>query len=642
MNLRSSFSARSAVVALCVLSLPLSTFAQDSSKDEKANPIIVSASRLETRASDVASSVTVIDSEEIQKGQYTTVLQALRKVPGLDLVQSGGAGGNVAAFLRGANSEHTLVLLDGIELNNPASPSRAYNLANLTLENVDRIEIIRGPQSMLYGSDAMGGVINIITKRAEQGASVRVSSEAGAYNTFNQVAQVAYGSDRVESTTGVTRQDVGNISAAAARDGNSEHDRYENTSLTNTTKLRVSDNTETSATTRYTRSHSNLDNTGGVGGDDPNRNLFNEEFFTRGEVVGHHLAKTLTTAAWVSYGHHYLKDYNDPDQQSADLLRSSYGGDLFDIGGKAVWSPRRYFSAVVGGETQRERADSSYSSDGAWGPYNDELYGAAARTNSIYAESKVSYEDTAFLDSGIRYDSHSIFGDRTTFRIAPAVLVGSSTKLRGSVGTGFKAPSLVQLYSSYGNPELAAERNVGWDVGVDQQLFSKMATASLTYFRTSFENLISFNPSTFILENIAQAKTQGLESAVTVDFTERLSARVSYTYTDTVDDNSGEALLRRPKNKGSVGLTYRPTDRCTTALTWRGYSSRFDNDYSGGMPQRISLSGYGLVDVSASYDLSPKTRLFTRIENLFDQEYQEVYGFGTMGAAAYAGVSVTY
>lgn len=642
MNLRSSFSARSAVVALCVLSLPLSTFAQDSSKDEKANPIIVSASRLETRASDVASAVTVIDSEEIQKGQYTTVLQALRKVPGLDLVQTGGAGGNVAAFLRGANSEHTLVLLDGIELNNPASPSRAYNLANLTLENVERIEIIRGPQSMLYGSDAMGGVINIITKRAEQGASVRVSSEAGAYNTFNQVAQVAYGSDRVESTTGVTRQDVGNISAAAARDGNSEHDRYENTSLTNTTKLRVSDNTETSATTRYTRSHSNLDNTGGVGGDDPNRNLFNEEFFTRGEVVGHHLAKTLTTAAWVSYGHHYLKDYNDPDKQSADLLRSSYGGDLFDIGGKAVWSPRRYFSAVVGGETQRERADSSYSSDGAWGPYNDELYGAAARTNSIYAESKVSYEDTAFLDSGIRYDSHSIFGDRTTFRIAPAVLVGSSTKLRGSVGTGFKAPSLVQLYSSYGNPDLAAERNVGWDVGVDQQLFSKMATASLTYFHTSFENLISFNPSTFVLENIAQAKTQGLESAVTVDFTERLSARVSYTYTDTVDDNTGEALLRRPKNKGSVGLTYRPTDKTTTALTWRGYSSRFDNDFSGGAPQRISLSGYGLVDVSASYDLSPKTRLFTRIENLFDQEYQEVYGFGTMGAAAYAGVSVTY
>jgi vitamin B12 transporter len=247
-----------------------------------------------------------------------------------------------------------------------------------------------------------------------------------------------------------------------------------------------------------------------------------------------------------------------------------------------------------------------------------------------------------FLDSGIRYDSHSIFGDRTTFRIAPAVLVGSSTKLRGSVGTGFKAPSLVQLYSSYGNPDLAAERNVGWDVGVDQQLFSKKATASLTYFHTSFENLISFNPSTFVLENIAQAKTQGLESAVTVDFTKQVSARVSYTYTDTVDDNTGEALLRRPKNKGSVGLTYRPTEKTTTALTWRGYSSRFDNDFSGSTPQRISLSGYGLVDVSASYDLSPKTRLFTRIENLFDQEYQEVYGFGTMGAAAYAGVSVTY
>jgi vitamin B12 transporter len=638
-------------VTLCVFRLAqvlaLSTIianvarAQDDQTATATSPIVVSASRLETRESDVASSVTIISEEDLRRGQYTSVLQALRKVPGLDLVQSGGAGGNVAAFLRGANSEHTLVLMDGIELNNPASPSRAYNLANLTLENVERIEVIRGPQSMLYGSDAMGGVINIITKRADQGAKVSVSSEAGSYRSFNQVAQVAYGDKALESTTGVTRQDLGNISAADASDGNSEHDGYENTSLTNTSRIHLTDNTDVTSTTRYARSHASLDSFGGVGGDDPNRFLFNEEFFTRGEIAGNHLAKTLTTSAWVSYAHHYLKDYNSPDAVSIDTLRSSYGGDLLDVGGKAVWSPRRYFSAVVGGETQRERADSSYFSDGAWGPYQDDLSGAGARTNSIYGESKVSFEDTLFLDSGVRHDSHSIFGDRTTFRVAPAVLVGQTTKVRGSVGTGFKAPSLVQLYSSYGNPDLAAERNLGWDVGVDQSIFKKSVTASLTYFRTSFENLISFNPSTFILENISQAKTQGFESAVSATLSDTVSARVAYTYTDTQDDKTGEALLRRPKNKGSVALTYTPTTRFVTTLAWRAYSSRFDNDFSGAAPQRIALAGYGLVDINASYELSKNIKLFTRIENLFDQEYQEVYGFGTMGAAAYAGVALS-
>jgi vitamin B12 transporter len=605
------------------------------------DPIIVSASRLETRESNVASSVTVVSQEEIQAGHYTTVAQALRKVPGLDLVQTGGPGGNIAAFLRGANSEHTLIMLDGIELNNPASPNRSYNLANLTLENVDRIEVIRGPQSMLYGSDAMGGVINIITKRADRGARVTVSSEAGSYRTFNQVAQVAFSDEVFDSSTAVTRQDIGGISAANARDGNTEHDGYENTSLTNSSKLAVTQKTDIKTTTRYTRSHASLDDSGGPGGDDPNRFLFNEEFFVRGEAVGRHLSDTLTTAAWTSYSHHYLKDYNNPDQFSPETMRSSYGGDLFDFGGKAAWSPEKWLSAVVGAETQRERADSSYYSAGVYEPYSDELYGQSARTNSFYAESKVSYEDVAFVDAGIRHDNHSIFGGRTTFRVAPAVLLGSDTKLRGSAGTGFKAPSLVQLYSTYGNPDLSAESSVGWDVGVDQQLFSKDVTASLTYFHNTFENLISFNPSTFVLENIKDARTSGLEASVAVSLSKTVSTKVSYTYTDTQDQETHESLLRRPKNKAVVGVTYAPSDRFSAGVQWRAFSSRFDYDFSGWEPQRTTLGGYGLVDFNASYRLYKDVSLFTRIENLFDKEYEEVYGYGTMGAAAYGGVSVT-
>ena len=167
-----------AIVAAC-LTLPLPSRAEDVETPANVDQIIVTASRLETTQEDVGSSVSIVTQEELQQGKYPNVVQALRKVPGLDIVQSGGPGGNAAAFIRGADSSQTLVLLDGIELNNPASPNRAFNLTNLTLENVDRIEIIRGPQSSIYGSDSMGGVINIISKKAKDGGHATVSSEAG-------------------------------------------------------------------------------------------------------------------------------------------------------------------------------------------------------------------------------------------------------------------------------------------------------------------------------------------------------------------------------------------------------------------------------------------------------------------------------
>lgn len=191
-----------------IVAMPQFLFAQEADPPSDVDQIIVSASRLETRESNVGSSVSVVTQEDLRQGRYQNVVQALRKVPGLDIVQSGGAGGNATAFIRGADSDQTLVLLDGIELNNPASPNRSFNLTNLTLENVDRIEIIRGPQSTIYGSDAMGGVINIISKKAKNGVHASASSEAGAYNTFNQVGSLSYGSEAIAFTSGRMRLEL--------------------------------------------------------------------------------------------------------------------------------------------------------------------------------------------------------------------------------------------------------------------------------------------------------------------------------------------------------------------------------------------------------------------------------------------------
>jgi vitamin B12 transporter len=626
--------------ALVCAALPCGELAaQDSAQSEPSmQQIIVTGSLLDSTLENTGSSVSVLSEQELEDGQYRNAINALRQVPGLDVVQSGGNGGNAAVFLRGGNSEHTLILLDGIELNNPATANRSFNLANLTLENIERIEVIRGPQSTVYGSDAMGGVINLISKKAKEGVHAQVTSEAGSYNSFTQVGNLSYGSKKFDVSTGITRQDIGGISAASASYGNKEQDDYQNTSLSNRMRFAPTDNLEATNTLRYTRSHTNLDNSGGPFGDDPNRIIRNDEFFTRGDVSLKLLSDTLTPSAYISYTRHNLDDTNAPDANSVESLDSNFHGDIVTVGSKASWIPKEYFSAVLGAETQGERASSFYSSDGAFGPYSDTFYGEEARTNSVYFESRLSYEKTAYLDAGLRHDNHSIFGNKTTFKVAPAVLLQEGTKLRGSVGTGFKAPSLVQLYSSYGNRDLDAETTTGWDVGVDQDVIKDTLSSSISFFRNNYDDLITFNPATFILENIDKSYTQGFEVGANLEATESLSLRVAYTYTDTENESTGESLLRRPRNKNSLTAVYAPTENLRAQLQWRVYSSRFDNDFSAFPPERVALAGYGIVDLSVSYRLNESFELFSRIDNLFDKEYEEVLGFGTMGAAAFAGI----
>lgn len=632
----------------CCLAIPLAVqlltvVAVADETDDKVpsvSQIVVTGSFIESDLKRTGSSVSVLTEQDLEDGQYRNAVNALRQVPGVDVVQSGGNGGNAAVFLRGGNSEHTLVLLDGIELNNPATANRSFNLANVTLENIERIEVIRGPQSTIYGSDAMGGVINLISKKAQEGVHARLSSEAGSYNSFTQVGNVSYGSEMFDVSAGITRQDIGGISAADARYGNREQDDYQNTSLSNRIRFAPSDRIEATNTIRYTRSHSNLDNCGGVGCDDPNRWIRNNEFFTRGDVSLKLFDETLTPAAYISYARHSLEDVNSPDPESVESLDSRYNGDMVTVGSRITWSPSDVFSMVIGGETQGERASSFYGSDGAFGAFEDTFYGREARTNSVFAETRLAYSKRAYLDAGVRYDNHSLFGGKTTFKVAPAVYLLEGTKLRGSVGTGFKAPSLVQLYSSYGNRELDAETSTGWDVGIDHDIIADTLSTSVSFFRSEYDELITFDPASFILENIDQATTQGFEFGATYQMLDDLSVRLAYTYTDTENKTTGESLLRRPRNKNSLTVVYAPDSKLRAQIQWRVYSSRFDNDFSAYPPERMSLGGYGLVDIAVSYKLAESVSLIGRVDNLFDKEYQDVLGFGAMGAAAHGGVRV--
>ncbi len=619
-----------------------SAVAQEKSSDsENVGQIIVTGTRLENTTETTGSSVSVLSEQDLEDGIYRNATEAIQQVPGVDVVQSGGQGGNAGVFLRGGNSEFTLVMLDGIELNNPASTNRSFNISNLTLENIERIEVVRGPQSTIYGSDAMGGVINLVSKKAQEGVHTSLSSQAGSYNSFTQVGNVSYGSKQFDVSTGITQQNVGGISAASAGDGNTEHDGYDNTSLSNRMRLAPTEDLELTSTTRYTNSRTDFDNYGGIGGDDPNRDIRNDEFFTRGDISAKFLERTLTPAAYIAYTRHHLADNNSPDAVSSDLLDSSFGGNILTVGSRATWEPTKYLSSVLGWETQGERADSQYHSVSAYGPYDSNMDGVGQRTDSIYYETQGSYEKRYTLEAGVRRDNVSTFGGATTFKVAPSVRFDSGTKLRSSVGTGFKAPSLVELYSSYGNPDLKAQRSVGWDVGVDQDIIKDRLSGSLTYFHNYYDDLITFNPSTFVLENVDRSHTQGVEVASNVELSEQLSARLAYTYTEAENDSTQQALLRRPKNKNSLTVVYQPTNRIRAQVQWRLYSSRFDNDFNTEPPSRVTLGGYGIVDLAISYKLRESVELFAKVDNLFDKEYQEVYGYGTLGAAGYGGIKLS-
>ncbi len=613
-------------------------------KEEKTEEIVVTATRIETPSREVGSSVTVITNQQIEERQNTTVLEVLRTVPALDVVQSGGPGGQTSVFIRGAKSEHTLVLIDGIEMNDPMEPGRSYDLANLTTDNIERIEIIRGPQSTLYGSDAIGGVINIITKRGKGKPSGFVSAEGGSFNTFREKAGVSGDNKWANYSLGISRWDTDGISAANEKDGNHEKDDYENTSISTKLGVTPAENFNADFVLRYINAKADIDNYGGVGGDDPNNTADLEQLFFRTQA-----RLSLFNDLWEQKLGFSLTDldrdyrnYSDADHP-ADLSRDSYDGQTL----KFDWQHNLYLhetnTLTLGVENEKEKGESDYYSESAWGPYTSTFKKKTARTTGYYLQDQVKLWDSWFTTLGVRLDDHSRFGSETTYRIASAYLVRQTgTKLKGTYGTGFKAPTLYQLYSQYGDKNLDPEESTGWDIGVEQSLFDKKLILGATYFSNEFDELIEFESGTSKYINVAKAEARGVEVFASARPIDDLTLRASYTYTDTEDKATGKDLLRRAKNKLGFDVNYRFIGKGNVNLGLVYVGKRDDNDYSTWPAKRVELNDYVLVNLAASYDITKNIQIFGRAENLLDEDYEEVKGFGTPGISAYAGIKLSF
>lgn len=610
--------------------------------------VIVTATRVETPSREVATSVTVITAGELARTRRTSVLDALRDVIGLTVSQNGGPGSTASLSIRGANNEHTLVLLDGVELNDPINPSRSYDLAHLSLTQVERIEILRGPQSPLYGSDAMGGVVNIITRKGRGRPRLTISGLAGTYATAEGDIGLSGSAGRADYALGFFATRTSGVSAASIRyPGNTENDGYRNVTLSGRFGFAVRENIDLDILVRSVTARSEIDGFGGPYGDDPNSVQNYDSTLARallrGLFLGNRWEQRLSFA-WTGSSRNLA---NPPDDAHPGASESgNYGSGLLKIDwqNNVFLNPSQTLTAGL--ELGQEEGRSDYTMEDPTGTYVSAFPREKAQAAGFYVQDQWKFRDSFFLTAGARLDAHSRAGTALTGRIAPAwVISATGTKLKATLGTGFKSPSLYQLFAPptawgpIGNMQLRPERVTGWDAGVEQDIVRDRIRFGVTYFSNVFRDLIDFDYASGYI-NIGRAKTFGAELSLEtrpLGPDDPLSFRVSYTRLTAREELSGTALLRRPRDKFAAeigGQLFRRFD-LTASLLYVG--KRADRDFSAYPYATVMLPGYLLLGAVLSTPVSSSLDLYVRVDNLLNSRYEMVWGYGTPGFSLTAG-----
>jgi vitamin B12 transporter len=631
--------------------------------------IVVSPTGTATPLDQVASSVTVISAEDIERYQQRTAADALSLVPGLNVVRTGGPGGSTSIFMRGTNSNHVKVLIDGIDAGDPSKPNGAYDFANLLTADIERIEVLRGPQSGLYGSDAIGGVIAITTKRGQGPAKLTGTVEGGSMGTFNQTARASGSKDNLDYAFNVAHYRSTEVAVTPlnllAPGQRRINDNYDN--LTYSTKLgvRASDDLAFSFVGRYTDAHK------GFTGDDYSNwpNSFPEtlqsttasrDLLTRSEAVWSPLGGRFKSTLGLSYANQWNRTVNP----NADFMTnnqtfsygigppSSYRGERTKLDWNGVVDVGYGQKIVLGAERQSDsiRTDSVGDYD-LFGNYQQMMRTASTGNSAGFVELQSEFTKNFFLVSNIRYDDNDSFGGHSTWRVAPVFIVpGTETKLKATYGTGFKAPTLTQLYVNnpafytIGNPALKPETSKGYDIGFEQPLFQNRASFGATYFNNEIANLINSTGydvalGGFSFENVGMAKAYGVESFVSLQATDTLRFRIDHTYTQTRDESTGLRLRRRPANKVTVAAIWNPIERATVTATVLHSSSWLDYDRFG--TTLLDSPAFTTVNLAANYDIDTHVSVFGRVDNLFDKKYEVPVGFLQPGLGVFAGIRLT-
>jgi vitamin B12 transporter len=651
---------------LAVFATTNSTFAQSRSTTPPDDPLVVNvtANRSPTAIQRTGSAITVISGEELRKTSPATVIDVLRQVPGVAISSNGGPAQLSTVFIRGGASRHTLVLVDGVRVNDPSSTENEFDFSTLVPGDIERIEVLRGPQSALYGSDAMGGVINIVTRRGRGDPRASLSIEGGSYATRAFTAAVSGGTPTLSYALSLTGAQSAGYSAIGHRIGRFrtlaplglENDGFARLGGAARFSWRPAPGSEFEFALTRSRNRSQFDQSFGYF-DVPAKA---ESDLTTGHVRASFdsfegLLKTQVTL----FANQTERVSKSVVAFGGPLSRTDFGftGTRTGAEVQTTLNLSGYGSLIVGGAIERERYV------GRSLPVIDPFgFGQAARnsasrdTRSAFTVYQVTLGERLDVSVSGRLDDVEKVDTFYTGRVTAAYRIAETgTKLRASFGTGAKAPALDQLFNpSYGTPTLRPETSIGGDIGIDQQLLDGRIQLSVTGFANRYRNLFvfsSFDPVTFqaigcppaqIFDgcyfNQGRARTQGVETEGRIQLWPGFATlAVTYTYTDARDSQTGFKLARRPMNQGRAQLTLTPLDGLVIEPSVTLVGGRFS-----GVNQRLRLEPYAKFDIRAAYKLNPNLEFYARAENLTNARYQEVYNYGTAGRSVYGGVRATW
>ncbi|MCM8791369.1 MAG: TonB-dependent receptor [Candidatus Omnitrophica bacterium] len=612
--------------------------------------IVVTPSRMAEKIGSASCSISVVDEEDFEREKIHTVRQALQEQVGVDVRQSGAFQGQTDLLIRGGSSNQALILVDGLKAYDPIAPGGEYNLAHLTLDNVERIEILRGPQSAAYGSDAMAGVVNIISKKAED-TYVNAQWEGGSFYTSQENFEAGSVAHGFHYSIAGSRLDTKGISQAEAKHGCYERDFYDRTAFSGRADYDIGDKASVGGTIRYTKAHFAFDQ--GADADDDNAFcLLTESFITLfGEQRIIDRWSHALRLGWMESMRQYFDEDSPPVN---DFDRSKYAGKYFKLDYTSTFEFCDFDRFLIGYEYTEEQACYYSTNDFSGVMATDIMPKVFAREGDFYFENRFNYPDKITATQGLRIIHHSLAGTHLTYRVDGSYTFPTKTKIRGLVATGFKAPSLYQLHAPAsfwfggGNPNLNPEESFSYEYGADQNLWGERIIAGITYFHTLYRDLIDAitDPTTWITApytNIGKAQVHGIEAAIDVKPIDSIKVKTGFTYMKTKDFQNDQEMVRRPERKFFIECFWQATKALSFDLRMR---------YNGPMSDNLSnplwalntykVKEFVVADAVVNYDISKNFSFYMKANNLFNKHYEEVRGYCTSPFALYGGIKARF
>ena len=579
----------------------------------EVDEIIVKGARIETPASNFGSSIFILNSEDIRLRGIRSAIDAISSSPGVTTKKNGSFGGVGSVRIRGASSSQTLVLVDGVPVNDASSPGGGYNFEYLDTSNIERIEVLRGSQSTLWGSDAIGGVVNIFTKSAEDN-SVNILSETGSFGLRKINSEFGLVSNFGKFLFLVDDTSLDGISKADRKDGNIEKDGFETNSYSFKGNMEVN-NIKIKGLLSYIKSDVEYDSFGFVTGvQDGDERSITEEFTGNLTIKFNLFGKKLE---------------NTFSFNQSDISRDYFTDNNLTFG--------------ADGDRKLYR----YQGNTGFGKYNKIAFGFEKEESNVSLDKLLI--DSLFLlyqfqpikdlvvSAGIRNDDNKGFSSKTTRKIAAAYKISENISIKSSWGEGFKVPTIFQTTffccgANSANTNIRPEVSTSYDLGFDFSLKDKFSF-SLIYFKQDVNNQINFSFSLGGYENIDFVESDGFEISSNSKVSETVNLFINYSYIDSIDGN-GLRLINIPKDSGELVLTYAPSSKLSGSMALK-YNGSEISTYG-------NLNSWSRVDINLFYKLNNFSEIYFRVENLFDEDYQQVFGYGTPDRSGLVGIKVTF